>query len=98
MAGSAKKLHADIIIAGAGYVGLATAVAIKSSAPDLEIQIVDAAPSRAFERDTRASAVAAAAARMLDQLGVWDEILPEAQPINEMIVTDSRTSDPVRPQ
>jgi 2-octaprenyl-6-methoxyphenol hydroxylase len=97
MAGSAKKLHADIIIAGAGYVGLATAVAIKSSAPDLEIQIVDAAPSRAFERDTRASAVAAAAARMLDQLGVWDEILPEAQPINEMIVTDSRTSDPVRP-
>jgi 2-polyprenyl-6-methoxyphenol hydroxylase-like FAD-dependent oxidoreductase len=29
--------------------------------------------------------------------GVWDEIAPEAQPINDMVVTDSRTSDPVRP-
>jgi 2-octaprenyl-6-methoxyphenol hydroxylase len=97
MAGTKTNLRTDILIAGAGYVGLASAVAIKSSAPDLEIQIVDAAPPGAFERDTRASAVAAAAARMLDQLGVWDEILPEAQPINEMIVTDSRASDPVRP-
>ena len=97
MADTGKKSRTDIVIAGAGYVGLATAVAIKSSAPDLAIQVVDAAPPGAFERDTRASAVAAAAARMLDHLGVWDEILPEAQPINEMIVTDSRTSDPVRP-
>ena len=87
----------DIVIAGAGYVGLATAVAIKSSAPDLDICIVDAAPAGAFERDTRASAIAVAATRMLEQLGVWAEILPEAQPINDMIVTDSRTSDPMRP-
>ncbi len=97
MAGTGIKIRKDIVIAGAGYVGLATAVAIKSSAPDLAIQVVDAAPAGSFERDTRASAVAAAAARMLDQLGVWDEILPEAQAINEMIVTDSRASDPVRP-
>jgi 2-octaprenyl-6-methoxyphenol hydroxylase len=34
---------------------------------------------------------------MLDVFGVWDEIRPEAQPITRMIVTDSRTSDPVRP-
>jgi 2-octaprenyl-6-methoxyphenol hydroxylase len=97
MAGTQKTLRTDIVIAGAGYVGLATAVAVKSSAPDLDIRVVDPAPPGAFERDTRASAVAAAAARMLDRLGVWDQILPEAQPVNEMIVTDSRTSDPVRP-
>ena len=35
--------------------------------------------------------------RMLDQLGCWEEIAPEAQAITEMIVTDLRTSDPVRP-
>ena len=87
----------DIVIAGAGYVGLAIAVAVKSAAPDLDLLIVDAAPAGSFERDMRASAIAAAATRMLGQLGVWDEILPEAQPINDMIVTDSRTSDPVRP-
>ena len=34
---------------------------------------------------------------MLEVFGIWDEIEPEAQPINKMIVTDSRTSDPVRP-
>jgi 2-octaprenyl-6-methoxyphenol hydroxylase len=87
----------DVAIAGAGYVGLATAVAIAQARPGLSILVVDAAPAGVWERDGRASAVAAAARRMLDQLGCWDEILPQAQPINEMIVTDSRASDPVRP-
>lgn len=87
----------DIIIAGAGYVGMATAVALKSSAPHLAITVIDAAPAGVWRNDTRASAIAAAASRMLDRLGCWEEILPKAQPINEMIVTDSRTSDPVRP-
>ncbi len=35
--------------------------------------------------------------RCWDVFGVWGEIEPEAQPITRMIVTDSRTSDPVRP-
>ncbi|WP_027231014.1 ubiquinone biosynthesis hydroxylase [Phyllobacterium sp. UNC302MFCol5.2] len=87
----------DIIIAGAGYVGLATAVALKSSAAHLGVTVIDAAPKGVWRNDARASAIAAAASRMLDRLGCWEEILPEAQPITEMIVTDSRTSDPVRP-
>ncbi|RUW85115.1 ubiquinone biosynthesis hydroxylase, partial [Mesorhizobium sp. M1E.F.Ca.ET.063.01.1.1] len=33
----------------------------------------------------------------LEQLGVWEEIAPEAQAITEMIITDSRAADPVRP-
>ena len=89
--------RADIVVAGAGYVGLAAAVAIAQSRPGLGITMVDAAPAGVWERDGRASAVAAAAQRMLEQLGCWEEILPQAQPITEMIVTDSRTSDPVRP-
>ena len=87
----------DCLIAGGGYVGLSVAVAIKVSAPHLNVTLVDAAPQNAISHDERASAVAAAASRMLDQLGVWQELLQEAQPITEMIVTDSRTSDPVRP-
>lgn len=52
----------------------------------------------AWQRDTRASAIAAAAARMFDQLGCWAEIAPGgAWLAMEMIVTDLRTSDPVRP-
>lgn len=87
----------DIIISGAGYIGLACAVALKQAAPQLDILVIDAAPGTVWKNDTRASAVAAAAVRMLGQLGVWEAIEAESQPIREMIVTDSRTSDPVRP-
>jgi 2-octaprenyl-6-methoxyphenol hydroxylase len=87
----------DIVIVGAGYVGLATAVSIASARPSLKIVIVDAAPADVWKKDGRSSAIAAAAGRMLDQLGVWEELAPEAQAMTEMIVTDSRTSDPVRP-
>ncbi|PSJ62032.1 ubiquinone biosynthesis hydroxylase [Pseudaminobacter soli (ex Li et al. 2025)] len=87
----------DVLIAGAGYVGLAAAVSLKQARPNLAVAIVDAAPKDAWKRDTRASAVAAAACRMLSQLGCWNEILPEAQPITDMVITDSRTADPVRP-
>lgn len=87
----------DVLVAGAGYVGLAVAASIKSARPSLKVAIVDAAPPGAWQRDGRASAIAAAASRMLDRLGCWDEIAPQAQAITEMIVTDSRASDPVRP-
>lgn len=87
----------DVLVAGAGYVGLAVAVAVKVSRPALSVAVVDAAPAEAWRRDGRASAIAAAARRMLQSLGCWDDIAPQAQPITDMIVTDSRTSDPVRP-
>ncbi|EFG8199530.1 2-octaprenyl-6-methoxyphenyl hydroxylase, partial [Escherichia coli] len=91
------RLKTDILIAGAGYVGMATAVSIKASRPSLAVTVVDAAPAGVWQKDGRASAIAAAASRMLDQLGCWAEIAPQAQAMTEMIVTDSRTSDPARP-
>ncbi|MCP4317781.1 MAG: ubiquinone biosynthesis hydroxylase [Hyphomicrobiales bacterium] len=87
----------DIVVAGGGYVGIAAAVAVKSAAPRLKIRVIDAAPPEVWRKDQRASAIAAGASRMLSQMGLWDDILKEAQPITDMIVTDSRTSDPVRP-
>lgn len=87
----------DCLIAGGGYVGLSVAVAIKSAAPHLSITIVDVAPRSAIENETRASAIAAAASRMLNEFGIWDDMLKDAQPINKMIITDSKTSDVVRP-
>ena len=87
----------DVLIAGAGYVGLAAAVAIRQARPGLGVAVVDAAPAGVWQKDGRCSAIAAAACRMLDQLGAWREIAPEAQAITEMIVSDSRTADPVRP-
>ncbi|MCK5748287.1 MAG: 2-octaprenyl-6-methoxyphenyl hydroxylase, partial [Oricola sp.] len=87
----------DVLIAGAGYVGLATAAAIAHAAPHLSIRVVDPAPEGVWKKDGRASAIAAAASRMLAELGCWDTLLDDAEPIREMIVTDSRTGDPTRP-
>jgi 2-octaprenyl-6-methoxyphenol hydroxylase len=92
-----KQHNSDILIVGGGYVGLSIALATKNAAPHLDVTVLDGAPVSAIENETRASAIAAAACRMLDQLGVWPQLAADAQPINEMIITDSRLHDVVRP-
>lgn len=87
----------DVLVAGGGHVGLALALALRQATPSLSVTLVDLAPPETALHDGRASAIAAAGRRMLQQLGVWDEIAPTAQPITDMIVTDSRTRDVVRP-
>ncbi len=89
--------HVDVLVAGGGYVGLSCAVAIRHSAPHLRVAVMDPAPDENIEKDERASAIAADASRMLDQLGLWQELVADGQPISEMIVTDSRTDDITRP-
>jgi len=87
----------DVLIAGGGYVGLCVATAIRHAAPTLSVIIVDPAPDTAIKKDERASAIAADASRMLDSLGLWQSLIKTAQPINEMIVTDSKPGDVTRP-
>ena len=87
----------DILVCGGGYVGLSAALAIKVAAPSLDIAVIDAAPADVWRKDQRASTIAAGAKRLLSTLDVWAQIEPEAQAISEMVVTDSRTTDPVRP-
>jgi 2-octaprenyl-6-methoxyphenol hydroxylase len=87
----------DVVIAGGGYVGLSLALALKQGDPTLKCAVVDPKPMNTLDKDPRASAIAAAASRMLTQLGIWDKIAAKGQPINEMIVTDSKLRDAVRP-
>ncbi|MBB4065300.1 ubiquinone biosynthesis hydroxylase [Gellertiella hungarica] len=87
----------DVLVIGGGYVGLSVAVAVKQAAPHLSVEVYEAAPEDAWKRDNRASAIIAAASRLLTVLGAWADIAPEAEPIRRMVVTDSRVGDPVRP-
>ena len=87
----------DVLIAGGGLAGLVAALAIARSAPDMSVEVVDAKPPLAGVSDERASAVAAAARRMLEQLDVWAGLEADAEPIRSMEITDSRTGDAVRP-
>ncbi|HBF32759.1 ubiquinone biosynthesis hydroxylase [Rhizobium sp.] len=88
---------ADMIVVGGGYVGLSLALAVKLSAPHLDIQVIEAADKDQWKNDPRASAIISAASRMLDVFGIWDEIVQQSQPIKRMIITDSKTGDAVRP-
>jgi 2-octaprenyl-6-methoxyphenol hydroxylase len=57
----------------------------------------DPALKRDPHGDGRAFAIAAAARRMLEALGIWPSVVDKAQPILDMVITDSRLQDPVRP-
>lgn len=87
----------DVVIAGAGYAGLAMALALKTSLPDFRVGIVDPRDPREPSKDQRSSAIAASGRNLFRALGVWEPMVADAQPINEMIVTDSETGDAVRP-
>jgi 2-octaprenyl-6-methoxyphenol hydroxylase len=87
----------DVLVAGGGQVGLALALALARSAPDLAVTLVDAAPAASAARSGRASTITAGGRRMLDRLGVWQDVADAAQPVTAMVVTDSRTRDVVRP-
>ena len=87
----------DVLIAGGGHVGLSLALALRLAEPELQVTVVDAAPPERIAHDNRASAIAAAGRRMLDRLGVWETIAGNARAVTEMVITDSRTGDAVRP-
>ncbi|MCC6778758.1 MAG: FAD-dependent monooxygenase [Hyphomicrobiales bacterium] len=85
----------EVVIGGAGFAGLALAIALRQSlGPGFGVAVVDPALGR-LVADARSSAIVAAARRLFETLGVWPRI--EAQPILDMVVTDSRLRDVVRP-
>jgi 2-octaprenyl-6-methoxyphenol hydroxylase len=87
----------DIVIVGASYIGLSCAVAIKTALPHISLRIMEAAPNGAWENDTRSYAIARNGVCMFRQLDIWHAIEPEAQMINDMIVSDSQINDVMRP-
>jgi len=87
-----------IVIAGGGIAGLTLALALKRSmGGSFAIIVADPALAGPERADNRAYAVAAAAQAMLQTLGIWDAIAASAQPMTEMVISDSRSGDVVRP-
>ena len=85
------------MIAGAGLTGLALALALKQGSDgDLAVTLADPGLWRDGD-DLRASAIAAAARRLFETLGVWSEVAEHAQPILDMVVTDSKLDHAMRP-
>ncbi|HVX36087.1 MAG TPA: FAD-dependent monooxygenase [Hyphomicrobium sp.] len=90
----------DIAVAGGSFAGLALVRGLVQALgpPDLRIAIIDRA-SRfgTAPSDNRAFAIWAGAKAVLQSLGVWEAIAPEAQPMTTIEISDSALSDGIRP-
>jgi 2-octaprenyl-6-methoxyphenol hydroxylase len=93
-----QQPRTDLVVGGAGFAGLALAIALRQGLGDsFAVTVVDPALGAAQSKDPRASAIAAAARRLFEAIEVWDGVAAEAQPIIDMVVTDSKLDDAVRP-
>jgi 2-octaprenyl-6-methoxyphenol hydroxylase len=88
----------SIVIGGGAFAGLALALALRQGlGADIPIIVADPALAVRPSRDPRATAIVAACRRLFEALGVWGEVADNAQPILDMVVTDSKLEDATRP-
>jgi 2-octaprenyl-6-methoxyphenol hydroxylase len=89
----------DIAVAGGSFAGLALVRGlVQALGPDLRIAIIDRASHfGTAPSDNRAFAIWAGAKAVLQSLGVWEAIAPEAQPMTSIEISDSALSDGIRP-
>lgn len=89
MSKKTKISKTDVIISGAGVVGMTLAHSLASyGLKVVVIDTLDMKKSLNEEFDGRSYAISYAPYVMLETLGLWDKIGVEAQPIDEIHVTD----------
>jgi len=88
---STQTIETEAVIVGGGLVGLTLGLALARGG--VECVVVDALdPAAVVDAgfDGRVSAIAFASCRMFRALNMWEHLAPHAQPINDIVVTDSR--------
>jgi 2-octaprenyl-6-methoxyphenol hydroxylase len=86
----------DVVVAGAGPAGLAFAAAAKQAlGRGLSVAVVDPQPARSDGR-LRTVALAEGPRRLVERIGAWEALAPQAQPILSMAIYDGRVGDAAR--
>ena len=91
MANAEKDLHTDIAIVGGGLTGGLAALALARRG--FSIALIERSPKEALlasHFDGRTTAIAFASMRMLNRLGLWDDIDAFSEPIRDILVTDGQ--------
>ncbi|MES1149139.1 MAG: FAD-dependent monooxygenase, partial [Bradyrhizobium guangdongense] len=95
---SVQGSQGSIVIGGGAFAGLALALALRQGlGAEIPIIVADPALSMRPSRDPRATAIVAACRRLFETIGAWDDVKGDAQPILDMVVTDSKLEDATRP-
>ncbi|CCE09051.1 putative 2-polyprenyl-6-methoxyphenol hydroxylase and related FAD-dependent oxidoreductases (UbiH) [Bradyrhizobium sp. STM 3843] len=88
----------SIVIGGGAFAGLALALALRQGlGPEVPVIVADPALGTRPSRDPRASAIVAACRKLFDAIGIWASVADQAQPILDMVITDSQLDDATRP-
>ncbi len=86
-----NQMKTEALIVGGGLVGLTLALALaKGGLKSVVIDMLDPAQVTDAGFDGRVSAIAFANCRMFRVLGIWERLASKAQPINDIVVSDSR--------
>ena len=88
---SSMSTNYDIIIIGAGLVGMSTALACAYKGA--KIAIIDAVHPDEKRQDGRASAIAASSFQMFKTLDVIQSLEAEFQPVQDMLISDGSVND-----
>jgi 2-octaprenyl-6-methoxyphenol hydroxylase len=92
------SVQRSIVIGGGAFAGLALALALRQGlGADIPVIVADPALATRPSRDPRATAIVAACRRLFEAIGAWSEVADDAQPILDMVVTDSKLEDATRP-
>lgn len=91
MTDAAATIETEALIIGGGLVGLTLGLALaRGGVESVVVDALDPASVTDAGFDGRVSAIAFASCRMFRALNVWDDLAPHAQPINDIVVSDSR--------
>ena len=92
------SVQRSIVIGGGAFAGLALALALRQGlGSEIPVIVADPALATRPSRDPRATAVVAACRRLFEAIGAWSDVADNAQPILDMVVTDSKLDDATRP-
>lgn len=86
-----KNSDVDVVIAGGGLAGLSMALAL-SKGP-LQVAVIDSldpATQLSDQFDGRVSALSYSSCRLMQALGISEELEKHTQPINDIVVSDGR--------
>src|SRR6266700_300791 len=96
--GCGMSAQRSIVIGGGAFAGLALALALRQGlGGEIPIIVADPALANRPSRDPRATAIVATCRRLFEVIGAWSEVADKAQPILDMVITDSKLEDATRP-